>query len=484
MDIFCWNVRGFNDPIKRRSFRKWLKLNQPLFGGLVETHVSPLKAQSVISRVFPGWLFEGNYEFSDLGKIWVLWHPSLQVTVLNKSLQMISCLVKMPFISVEFVVSFVYASATSNTTRKLLWSELQSLASSSMVVNKPWTVLGDFNQILHPNEHSSPGVYSSPSRMRDLNQCLIRSSLSDLPFSGNTFTWTNKHDIGLVAKKLDRILANDEWLLNFPNSVGVFGEPGFSDHSPCCIFLDSSQPKQKKPFKFFALLNQNPDFAPLIKLWWDALDFDCSKMLKISKKLKELKSVIRDFSKQNYSGIEKRVGEAFEHLLVCQQDLLKAPSPLLVLKEKEAHKKWSILARAKEYFLRQKSRVCWLAEGDLNSRFFHRSILTRQGQNQIMFLTDDNDQLIDSKQGIQNLAVEFYKNLLGGPVLPQTVTVENIASVVPQRCSASAIQVLTSPFLPEEIKSVFSLFQETKLRVLMVTVLSFSLLIMELWDKT
>lgn len=246
MDIFCWNVRGFNDSIKRRSFRKWLKLNQPLFGGLVETHVSPSKSQNIVSRVFPGWFFEGNYDYSDLGKIWVIWRPSVKVTVIGKSLQMISCLVKMPFVSVEFVVSFVYASSTCADSRKLLWSEVEDLASSPVVVDKPWTVLGDFNQTLLPHEHSTASVYSS-SGMRDLNHCLTSSSLTDLPYCGNTFTWTSKHENGLVAKKLDRIVVNDEWLLSFPNSIAVFGEPGFSDHSPCCVFLDSNMPKQKNP---------------------------------------------------------------------------------------------------------------------------------------------------------------------------------------------------------------------------------------------
>lgn len=68
MDIFCWNLRGFNDKLKS-SFRKWMKLNQPLFGSLIETHVKPEKAQMIIKRSFPDWSYATNYEFSVLGKI-------------------------------------------------------------------------------------------------------------------------------------------------------------------------------------------------------------------------------------------------------------------------------------------------------------------------------------------------------------------------------------------------------------------------------
>lgn len=103
-------------------------------------------------------------------------------------------------------------------------------------------------------------------------------------------------------------------------------------------------------------------------------------MLKVSKKLKELKNVIRTFSKE--TEIQKRVVEAYDHLLQCQQSFLSAPTSLEIVKEKEAHRKWRLLAKAEESFLRQKSRICWMEEGDKNSKFFHKSILSRQAQNQ------------------------------------------------------------------------------------------------------
>lgn len=37
-------------------------------------------------------------------------------------------------------------------------------------------------------------------------------------------------------------------------------------------------------------------------------------MLRVSRKMKELKSIIRTFSRENYSELEKRVNEAFEDL--------------------------------------------------------------------------------------------------------------------------------------------------------------------------
>ncbi|XP_010463260.1 PREDICTED: uncharacterized protein LOC104743929 [Camelina sativa] len=342
--------KGLNDHVKRKSIRKWLKLHQPLFGGILETH-------------------------------------------------MITCQIKLPFVSHNILVSIVYASSTCASARKDLWEEIVDTATANPAI--PWTALGDFNQTLFRHEHSSQDANLTTPGMRALEQCLSISSLADLPYCGNTYTWTNKHTVGLIAKKLDRILVNDEWITAFPSSLAVFGEPAFSDHSPCCLFLDSHAPKRKKPFKFLVMLNQHPDFAPLIKLWWDALAFDGTKMFVIAKKLKALKSVIREFSKTTYSGIEKRTQEAYLQLLHCQNELLRLPSTESIIQEKE---------------------------------------------------------VVDSKQGIQSLVVDFYENLLGNQTQLTTASVLEIADLLPQRCSPAAIQTLSTHVTPEEIRSVvFSL---------------------------
>lgn len=81
-------------------------------------------------------------------------------------------------------------------------------------------------------------------------------------------------------------MINDKWLELFPSSLGIFGEPGISYHSPCCIFLDSEQQKIKRPFKFFTMLNDHPEFEQLIFDCWNSLSFARSKMLCVAKKLK------------------------------------------------------------------------------------------------------------------------------------------------------------------------------------------------------
>ena len=450
MDLFCWNIRGFNDSVKRRGFRKWIRKNNPIFGGLVETHVQPNNASSIINRTLPGWSSDFNYEFSELGKIWLLWHPSVQVTILFRSLQMVCCRVKLPRVSSEMIISIVYGS-NCRIERRELWSDVELFSSSPLVSTLPWIIMGDFNEILTPTEHSSMNVHSSHRGMRDFSECLKRSDIFDLPWSGNAFTWSNRH----ILKKLDRILSNDIWPQVFPNSIGVFGDFGISDHSPCCVFLDQQRPKQKRPFKFFSHLNLNPEFLEIIKGCWNNLSFEGSRQLCVSKKLKELKSIIRSFSKTNYSNLEKRVQEAFDSLILCQQATLLAPSLSTAELEREAHSKWSLLAKAEDSFLKQRSRVQWSSDGDANTCFYHRSIKTRRDQNQIDFFMDNDDNVIDSLPDIKNHAVEFYTDLLGGMFVPSTSSASELSDLFPMRCSPESKQLLAAPFSRLDIQKAF-----------------------------
>ncbi|CAD5327197.1 unnamed protein product [Arabidopsis thaliana] len=412
IDIFCWNVCGFNSSSHRSGFKKWFRSRQPLLGSLLETHVRLPKQQKFLNALMPGWLFDNNYDFSVLGKIWLLWHPSVKVSILFKSLQMICCEVQMPNCSDTMVLSFVYAS-TDEVTRQILWNEIVDFSNDPCVIDKPWAVLGDFNQILHPSEHSTSDGFNVDRPTRIFRETILLASLTDLSFRGNTFTWWNKRSRAPVAKKLDRILVNDKWTTTFPSSLGLFGEPDFSDHSSCELSLMSASPRSKKPFRFNNFLLKDENFLSLICLKWFSTSVTGSAMYRVSVKLKALKKVIRDFSRDNYSDIEKRTKEAHDALLLAQSVLLASPCPSNAAIEAETQRKWRILAEAEASFFYQRSRVTWLREGDMNSSYFHKMASARQSLNHIHFLSDPVGDRIEGQQNLENHCVEYFQSNLG-----------------------------------------------------------------------
>ncbi|KAF8077429.1 hypothetical protein N665_1036s0004 [Sinapis alba] len=212
MNYFCWNVRGFNKSSYRSGFKYWIRHNKYLFGSLLETHVRQGKQHKLVNAVLPGWSFDNNYSFSELEKIWVLWHPSVKVEVFYKFLQMISCEITLPTLISPLIVSFVYAS-TDKALRRHLWNELITLSEDHRLIGKPWTVLGDFNQVLRPEENSAATTLNVDLPTRLFAEATLQAGLVDLSFRGSSNTWWNKRCNDLIAKKLDRVMVNDECIL-------------------------------------------------------------------------------------------------------------------------------------------------------------------------------------------------------------------------------------------------------------------------------
>ncbi|KAG2331073.1 hypothetical protein Bca52824_002253 [Brassica carinata] len=272
------------------------------------------------------------------------------------------------------------------TRRKLI-----TLSADQRISGKPWIVLGDFNQTLHPEEHSKPPSLNADAPTRLFRDALLEADLADLTYKGPLFTWTNKSKTNLIAKKLDRALVNDEWLTLIPDSIAVFGEPDFSDHAVCGVILKPTSTRGKRPFRFYNFLLHNEQFLDHLTELWYSLNVNGSAMLTIAKKLKLIKSDIRTFSRDNYSNLERRVQEAHNRLLTAQQSLLQWPSEATALTERTAMEEWQILSKAEESFLIQRSHINSIKGGDCNSAYFHRLIATRRATNHIHYLLDEND---------------------------------------------------------------------------------------------
>ncbi|XP_010555870.1 PREDICTED: uncharacterized protein LOC104825266 [Tarenaya hassleriana] len=288
----------------------------PIIGSMIETRVrGEQEASSVVQRLLPGWSFSHNYSSAELGRIWIAWDPSVSVVTYSSSDQMITCGVFVPATCRYTTISFIYARNTSGE-RRLLWSDISALATNCLVTSRPWLLVGDFNQILHPHEHASPSSSCSlSSGMLEFQDCLFTSGLFDLTARGHFFTWTNNNTDNPITRKLDRALVNEAWLLSFPESYARFDAPTPSDHCPCLVDMDpTSMRRRRTSFKFLKHLIQHPEFHDVVRCAWLADSTSGSAMFQVSQKLKSLKPVLRELNQRSYSGIQARVKVAHRAL--------------------------------------------------------------------------------------------------------------------------------------------------------------------------
>ncbi|KAK8624789.1 hypothetical protein V6N13_089675 [Hibiscus sabdariffa] len=66
-----------------------------------------------------------------------------------------------------------------------------------------------------------------------------------------------------------------------------------------------------------------------------------------------------------------------------------------------------------ESFMRQKARVTWIQEGDMNTNFFHSMVAVKQNRQAIRSILDDQGQLLDSQDLIASEVIQFFAGLLG-----------------------------------------------------------------------
>ncbi|KAL0650948.1 hypothetical protein Bca4012_093639 [Brassica carinata] len=454
MKIFSWNVRGLNNNDRQRSIRSWLNNFGSSVGAFLETHVSEENSVQVAVGCLQGWRFESNYSEVAGGRIWLVWDPALSVMVFQKSEQMIICGVFEPETQTSLTVGFVYVYNTE-VQRRSLWDEIQQVSSHNLVRNKPFLILGDFNQIVSASEHFSILPYDLPVRgMDEFRNCLGQCELEDLETRGIFFTWSNNREDDPIIRKLDRALGNEAWRDAFPDIVAQFETPGESDHAPCIVDLHTVSEVRKVSFKYFAFLSTHPQFLEGITAAWQEEIAVGSELFSLGQRLKAVKKVCRRLNKIGFGNIQQKTKLAMEELQEIQSELLVTPSNALFRREFVARKKWKFLDSALQIFYKTKSRIRWLKDGDANTKFFFKAVMAHQARNAIRYLIDGNEMKVTNKAQIKDMVVSYFHHLLGSlsiGVSPPSVS--DLQSLMIYRCPTALFDKLCAIPSEDEIRS-------------------------------
>lgn len=176
-------------------------------------------------------------------------------------------------------------------------------------------------------------------------------------------------------------------------------------------------------------------------------------------KLKLVKAKLKSLNKESYSDISTRTASAREALNAMQEAFHLDPFNLdLAAKERECINTFLNLHLQEESFYKQKSRIKWLEEGDLNTKFFHHSVNKRHLLNRILSLRDDAGNTVQEPPLIQQLVVSHLRDLLAAANHNTLPSIHDIRLVIPCALYDSQILLLSNPVSEVEIRdSLFSL---------------------------
>ncbi|XP_051204973.1 uncharacterized protein [Lolium perenne] len=142
------------------------------------------------------------------------------------------------------------------------WDKLRELRTQN---NMPWVVIGDFNEILFSTEKE--GGNSRPDHfMQAFRDALSDCNLHDLGFLGDPFTWHR----GRIRERLDRAVADHDWLLMHPEATLTHLDCMKSDHRPILLETErlSVPSRASGPKRFEAKWLKEEGFREVVANAW------------------------------------------------------------------------------------------------------------------------------------------------------------------------------------------------------------------------
>lgn len=212
---------------------------------VTETKICGLRAKDITDRLPFDWAVHAN-NIGFTSGLWLLWDSAqMEVNVLSFTEQEIHATVKDLSLNASWTLSAVYSNPRY-AEKRLLWDSLTTIAGLHSL---PWVIVSAFNEILL-GEDKFGGRPINVNRALKFQECLNDCGMINLGFTGPKYTWSNHHLLThLIQERIDRVFANTEWNVLYPNAQVKHLERTHSDHSSVILSLKNS-PTARFPHPF------------------------------------------------------------------------------------------------------------------------------------------------------------------------------------------------------------------------------------------
>ncbi|KAK1313623.1 hypothetical protein QJS10_CPA06g00033 [Acorus calamus] len=201
----CWNIRGLNDPCKRRAVYNTMVEHRIHMCCLQETKMEEV-SEATVRETGGGFLDAHIYKgaVGTAGRMMIMWNSG-KWRAIAKSGGRFSILVLLECRKSgwTWVCSCVYGPH-DDQSREQLWDELSAVRAEW---NYPWVILGDFNVTRYVGDRNRPGPISPG--MTSFSSWIDEEGLLDIPLCNSSYTWSNMQEVPSMAR-LDRVLLNTD----------------------------------------------------------------------------------------------------------------------------------------------------------------------------------------------------------------------------------------------------------------------------------
>eukprot|EP00253_Pinus_taeda_P019787 PITA_19787 len=416
MKIISWNARGLNSQAKHRILKRKIQKYKPKIMFLQETKCSSPNISNLCRKLGRHMEVLENESQGREGGLATMWD--------SREIQMLSVEANKHYLAVEF-------QPIGNSGSFLCIN-----IYSPQKLEEKITFLEAITRLIRRHPRS---------------KCI----LGDIYPKSGLYTWNNRRGVDrLIASRLDRFLISESIIMDGITTESDILPSGGSDHWPISLIVEVLGTPRNKPFRFEKFWLDHPNFLEMVKKWWsEPLEVSGSKMFNLQKKLKTTKQKIKGWNKTVF-------GNIFQEKVILENKLEQihrdgAAGNLSVEameQEKKLSQQWHKRCSQEETLWRQKSRTQWLKEGELNTKFFHRSALDHRSNNRILELKNNAGEILKNYNDISALLSDHFKSIAQEPPINREEAIKELTTAIPKTITSDQNWALCREISLEEVE--------------------------------
>ncbi|XP_073120906.1 uncharacterized protein [Henckelia pumila] len=305
----------------------------------------------------------------------------------------------------------VFYGNSDTNLRHVSWELIRRLEGMQELRDFQWLIGGDFNEICYDSEKLG-GNMKPAAQIADFRGVLDDCNLQSLHCEGDIFTWVNRRNSdGLIFERLDRFASSFSWRMLYPAAKCTSLDFYHSDHRPIHINLgtDSAlalvgRQSVRRRFRFEPMWLRDRECEGVIVEGWHKPSHGATLLDMIQ----SCSNHLQQWASRHFGNIPCQIQRKRDQL----ERIRNHESWIYEMNNiKELEVELEKLSSQEELLWKQRSRSDWLAAGDKNTKFFHRTASLRKEQNTIRGLISGQGDFVQDQGCMVAIITDYFDEL-------------------------------------------------------------------------
>jgi len=257
--------------------------------------------------------------------------------------------------------------------------------------------------------------------------------------------------------RLDRGLADNDWIDLFGNSTITHVQTTESDHCALIVNIVKSGVRQGsgrgKPFRYENMWQRRHLYHDTVAAAWNG---GCSNLDEVAGNLGSLQSTLTRWGREEFGSVKNELQKLRQQLeAVRSRTIHNGPAH----EERRLMAKLSEMLAREEAMEKQWSRVLWVHEGDRNTGFFQAKARNRARTNRITAIQRQDGTICENQEELEAMAAAFYQNLF---LAQENTDPALVTRAVPRKVTDEMNSTLTTAYSQEEVKKALFMMHPDK----------------------